>query len=124
MKTVLLVGLGGFAGSILRYGMSRFIITHTSGGFPWGTFVVNLLGCFFIGVLWGLAGRFEWFTSELRMLLIVGLCGGFTTFSTFSSESLMLLRNGNGLPFLLYITGSVVTGILFTYAGLLWTSAK
>ena len=111
MRTILLVGLGGFIGSIFRYIVSRFIVAHSSG-------------CFLIGLLCGFAGRFEWFSTELRMLLIVGVCGGFTTFSTFSSESLILLRSGNSILFLLYILGSVMIGLLCTYVGLVLTSAK
>ena len=124
MRTILLVGLGGFIGSIFRYIVSRFIVAHSSGCFPWGTFIVNLSGCFLIGLVCGFAGRFEWYSSELRTLLIVGVCGGFTTFSTFSSESLILLRSGNSILFLLYILGSVMIGLLCTYVGLVLTSAK
>lgn len=113
MRTILLVGLGGFIGSILRYIISRYVVTHTSGCFPWGTFVVNLSGCFLIGLLWGTYGRSS-VSTELRMLLIVGLCGGFTTFQLFQ-RVIVLLRSGNSILFLLYILGSVMYGSLYIY---------
>ncbi|MCP9611215.1 fluoride efflux transporter CrcB [Coprobacter tertius] len=117
MRTWLLVGIGGFAGSILRYAFSRWISEQTSGSFPWGTLAVNLAGCLLIGLFWGISERFEWFGTGFRMTFIVGLCGGFTTFSTFSGDALKLFQSGAFLPFLLYVFGSVLIGICFTLAG-------
>lgn len=120
MKSLFLVGIGGFIGSILRYSASMLI--GKIGEFPLSTFVVNIVGCFMIGLLYGLAAKYEWFSSaDMRLLLVVGLCGGFTTFSTFSFESLTLLQQSQYLTFFLYIFGSVAMGILATIFGVFLT---
>lgn len=98
IKEILLVGLGSCVGGVLRYLVSLLMKT-AGGGFPWGTFTVNILGCLLIGLLWGLGSKS--LSPQLMLLLSVGLCGGFTTFahqargahhSTFSRESLAMLQ--------------------------------
>ena len=103
----LLVFLGGGTGSVLRYLMGMWI---GSAAFPWATLVVNAVGSFAIGLLGGWASRFGW-GETLRLSLTVGLCGGFTTFSTFSKESLALAETGRWCAFAAYAIGSVAIGI-------------
>ena len=103
----LFVFLGGGTGSVLRYLVGMWI---GSAAFPWATFAVNAVGSFAIGLLGGLASRFGW-GEALRLSLTVGLCGGFTTFSTFSKESLVLIEGGRYGLFALYAVGSVALGI-------------
>lgn len=93
MRSVLLVGLGGFAGSVLRYLVSG-AVQHWSGSasFPWGTFAVNLVGCLTIGFLVELAESHGLLGASSRLFLIVGVLGGFTTFSAFGNETMNLLR--------------------------------
>ena len=109
IKDLLYIGAGGFLGSVLRYLVSVAMKSHNA--FPWGTFTVNLVGCLLIGILCGFASRHPNFPSSANLFLTVGLCGGFTTFSTFSKEALSLLQNGNIMTFCLYAIGSVVLGI-------------
>ncbi|MBR5687000.1 MAG: fluoride efflux transporter CrcB [Prevotella sp.] len=106
MKDILLVGAGSFFGGIARYAVS-LVYKWGGAGFPVGTFLVNIAGCFLIGLCMALLGRH----AHLNLLLSVGFCGGFTTFSTFSKESLQLLEAGDYLTFILYLAGSVVLGI-------------
>ena len=103
----LFVFLGGGTGSVLRYLVGLWI---GSAAFPWATFAVNAVGSFAIGLLGGCASRFEW-GEALRLSLTVGLCGGFTTFSTFSKESLALAEAGRWSAFAAYAFGSIVIGI-------------
>lgn len=119
IKDILLVGIGSFVGGVLRYLVS-LMLKSASGGFPWGTFTINILGCLLIGLLWGWGSRS--ISPQLMMLLSVGLCGGFTTFSTFSRESLALLQGGSYLLFALYAGGSLVLGIGATALG--WVLTK
>ena len=114
-KEILYVGAGSFVGGALRYVVS--LILKYDGGFPWATFTVNLIGCLLIGVLWGLFCRVPNVSQNLVLFLSVGLCGGFTTFSTFSKESLNLLQSGNYTAFCLYAFGSVAIGILAVAVG-------
>lgn len=116
MKDLLMVGIGGFAGSVLRYKIGILITSKTSSGFPWGTFGVNLVGAFLIGLLIASAVK----SQEVMMLLLVtGFCGGFTTFSTFALENLRLLQSGEWMLFLSYIILSIVCGIGLCFIGYL-----
>ena len=120
INNILLVGAGGFFGSIARYLVS-ILIPNAAHGFPWGTLTVNLLGCFIIGLLMGLPDRQTATSSNAMLFLSVGFCGGFTTFSTFSKESLALLQAGDYLLFALYCFCSVAIGILAVLAGFILT---
>jgi fluoride exporter len=122
-KNVLLIGLGGFAGSIARYFVSRLNLHVDFFSIPVGTLVVNILGSLIIGFLTGIAERSTLLTVEWRALLMVGLCGGFTTFSTFAGENLMLLRNGQFASLVLYTCLSVVLGFAAVYFGYTITKA-
>jgi fluoride exporter len=121
MRTILVIGLGGAIGSISRYliggHISRLLATTFPAGAVVGTFVVNITGCFIIGLLFGLANRHAWLTLEWRLFLITGICGGYTTFSSFSYESIQLFRQGNYLYFLMYVLFSVIVGLLATVGG-------
>jgi CrcB protein len=118
MKTLILIGLGGAVGSICRYLVQIFVSRYVTLTFPLGTFLVNISGCFAIGLLFGLAGKYAWMTIEWRLLLITGVCGGFTTFSSYSYEGLTLLKQGNYLYFASYILLSVFLGLMATWGGL------
>lgn len=116
-KTLLLVFLGGGAGSLLRYGVQLMLHQRIAPFlFPWATFSVNVLGCFLIGLFYAWVARFN-LSDDVRFLLTTGLCGGFTTFSTFSHESLGMLKQGLYGTFLLYVSASIVLGIVAALAG-------
>jgi len=121
LRIVLLVGFVGFAGSILRYLASSFVQKLFYLTFPFGTLFVNIVGSLIIGFLFGLGERGSILSPEARLFLATGFCGGFTTFSTFSLESLSLIRDGQWLFFSLYAIGSVVLGLLFVFIGF-WLS--
>lgn len=116
VKNILLVGLGSFVGGVLRYLIS-LLLRPSMGGFPWGTFVVNIVGCLLIGALWGAMGRWPNFSSRISLLIGMGFCGGFTTFSTFSKESLALLQAGSYGLFAAYVFCSIAVGILAVTLG-------
>ncbi|MDR0427238.1 MAG: fluoride efflux transporter CrcB [Dysgonamonadaceae bacterium] len=120
IKEILLVGLGGGIGSILRFLISRMSIKWSVGHFPVGTFFVNLLGCFLIGILIGLSFKNN-LNNNLRDFLIVGFCGGYTTFSTFSLENYLLFQEGNYGTLIVYILTSILLGFSAVWAGLLLT---
>ncbi len=117
MKEILLVGLGGFAGSVARYLVSKLNITWQVFAIPMGTLTVNVLGSLIIGILVGLSVKSNLVSTELRLLLMVGFCGGFTTFSSFTNENLMLMQNGQFLTVILYTILSVILGFLAVYLG-------
>lgn len=119
MKELLYIFLGGGTGSVLRY-LIHFIINGKTPvvGFPWATFTVNILGSLLIGVFYSLSARLN-FSSEVRLLLTVGLCGGFTTFSTLSNESLQLIKEGSYLLFSIYVLLSITLGMVAVLLGTL-----
>ena len=115
LKDILLVGAGSFLGGIARY-LIALVMKGFSASFPWATMTANIVGCLLIGILWATFNRTNP-SSQLNLFLTVGFCGGFTTFSTFSKESLNLLQTGNYTVFCLYALGSVVLGILAVALG-------
>jgi len=121
IRTLLLVGTGGFLGSISRFLASRVMQNMIPSAFPYGTFFVNIAGCLIIGIIYGLSERDSLLTPGLRLFLAAGFCGGFTTFSTFANENLALLRDGEFFYFFLYTGLSVFLGIAATFLGVLIT---
>ena len=113
MNAIILVGLGGAAGSVLRYLCQRSL---NSFNFPYGTLTVNLAGCLLIGILWGLFAKGQ-LTETSRLLLMSGFCGGFTTYSAFTQESIHMLTQQRFLLFFIYVMVSVAAGLLATFAG-------
>ena len=119
VANILFVGLGGFSGAIARYLLGGWVLHHTlSARFPWSTFAVNVLGCLCLGLLSGLAERLDWFTPPVRLLLITGLLGGFTTFSAFGLETVHLLRRGELLIAAAYALSSVFVCVAAVWLGL------
>ena len=119
IKNLLLVGLGGAVGSMLRYLTSALINKYCTSLFPWATFTINMLGCLLIGFLVALAEKQPWAGDGFKYLFITGFCGGYTTFSAFANENFGLFNGGHTVTALLYIMGSVVCGLLAVGAGLL-----
>jgi len=116
-RLLLIIGSGSFIGGIARFLISRYIQGQALSTFPYGTFVVNVAGCFLIGIFYGLSERGNLMNAELRMFLTVGFCGGFTTFSTFANENISLLREGDFFYFALYTSLSIFLGLMATYTG-------
>ncbi|WP_071149966.1 fluoride efflux transporter CrcB [Bacteroides ndongoniae] len=116
-KALICIFLGGGTGSVLRYcvqlALHERIVPYN---FPWATFTVNIVGSFLIGMFYALSARFN-LATDIRLLLTTGLCGGFTTFSTFSNDSLILLKQGLHGLFLLYIVLSVALGVAAAMLG-------
>jgi len=121
MKTILLIGSGGFVGSIARYLLQVFTHKVLHWTFPFGTLLVNLLGCFAIGLIYGAFGKASWLSEDWKLFLAIGICGGFTTFSSFSNENITLLQQGHYGQALLYIASSVIIGLSLTYLGIVLT---
>ena len=117
-----LIALGGAVGSIARYLIGGAIQRSSASGFPVGTFFVNVAGCFLIGVFVRYLLNMQT-SAELRALLVVGFCGGFTTFSTFSFETVGLIEGGEYARAAIYIVGSVVLCLVATFAGMAAMSA-
>lgn len=115
---MLMVAMGGAVGSAMRYLTSKVIQDWLPNAFPYGTFVVNLLGCLVIGILYGLVDQNMLGNNHLKLLLITGFCGGFTTFSTFSNESLSLVQQGHLSYAVLYVGGSVCLGMMMVLIGI------
>jgi CrcB protein len=117
LKNILLVGTGGFIGTVARYLVSRLNFHIEFFSIPLGTLTVNVVGSFIIGFLMGISEKSTLLTFELRLLLMVGLCGGFTTFSTFTGENLALLHHGQFLPVIVYTALSILLGFTAVYLG-------
>jgi fluoride exporter len=118
IKNLLLVAFGGGVGSIARYLCQKWLGENYAHPFPWGTFVVNLIGCFLIGIIYAASEKTTFVGPQVRLLLITGFCGGFTTFSTFAFENMNLLRTNDTVYFLIYAIGSVLLGIIAVFAGI------
>lgn len=117
MKSLLIVGIGGAAGSILRYLCQQFLPGLPGNSYPWNTLLVNLAGCLLIGLLFGWFSKSAETTEHIKLLAVTGFCGGFTTFSAFSIETLQLIRADKWLWTLSYLAVSVVAGVLLTFLG-------
>ena len=111
IKSIFFVGIGGAIGSVMRYLLGVVSTHYFKGTFPLATFITNFLGCLIIGLLIGYFGKNEGLNPQLKLLLITGFCGGFTTFSTFAAENVQLLENGNYGWLLGNVLGSVLIGM-------------
>jgi CrcB protein len=119
MKQILLVGLGGFIGTIGRYKLGGLVLHHTAAWrFPLSTFLINVVGCFIIGVLSGLAEKYDFFSPDVRVFLLPGIVGGFTTFSAFAYEAVFLMRRGESHVALAYAAISVLCGFFAVWLGM------
>ncbi|MEM1080152.1 MAG: fluoride efflux transporter CrcB [Pseudomonadota bacterium] len=119
MKAWLWVGLGGAVGAVLRYQIARWTLAASEHErFPLGTLLVNALGCLAVGVLWAVLDRAQTGHDTLRLTLMVGLLGGFTTFSAFGLETVLMLKRGDAGLALLYVAVSVLVGLLGVWLGL------
>ena len=116
IRNIIAVGAGSFIGGIARYLVS-LAMKCISKGFPWATLLVNLLGCLIIGLLWGFLSRNASESTSWGLFLTVGFCGGFTTFSTFSTEALTMLQTGQIWGFASYIAISILAGIALVALG-------
>lgn len=117
MKTLFLIGSGGFLGSIARYLVQNWINQSTQSTFPWGTFFVNVLGSLLIGMIYALSEKMGVFSHHVRLFFAIGFCGGFTTFSSFANEHLTLINNHQIFQSLIYSGLSIIVGIVMVWLG-------
>lgn len=120
-RTLLFIGIGGFIGTVGRYLITYWLSKIYPSAFPYGTLAVNVIGCFAIGAVFGLSQRFDWMTHELRLFLSIGICGGFTTFSAFAFDNIVLLQNRDYLGFAAYCLASFALSLAAALAGLILT---
>ncbi len=118
LKSLLLVGTGGFFGSVARYAVAYAVGKMVSTTFPLGTFLINIAGCFIIGLLYGLFQKEGNAQSGAWLILATGFCGGFTTFSAFALENVALLKQQLNTTAMLYTAASVVIGLLLCKLGI------
>lgn len=118
LRALLLVGLGGGVGCMARYGLTVAINKWHTNPFPFATFIINLVGCFIIGLLFGMGSKASWAQGDGWLILATGFCGGFTTFSAFALENNSLFDKGLSVTALLYTALSVVAGILLCRLGI------
>ncbi len=118
LKTILIVGVGGFLGSVSRYLTQVVVERYLHSTFPWGTFVANIAGCFLIGLVYALSERGNLLSPEWRIFMTVGFCGGFTTFSSFAYNNLTMLSENNLVQLLGNIGLSLFFGIGAVYLGI------
>jgi CrcB protein len=118
---LLLVGTGGFIGSALRYLVQVYASRLLASTLPLGTFLVNVTGCFAIGIIYAISEKGNLMNPEWRIFLAVGVCGGFTTFSTFAMDNVLLLKDNGLLHFLVNTGGSLFAGLLAVYVGIIIT---
>ncbi len=120
LVNLLLVGAGSGIGGMTRYSVGKVINTSSTGGFPWSTLAVNLIGCLIIGVIYGLIGRGINIDTSLKLFLTVGFCGGFTTFSTFAHENYLLFSGEHFFSFIVYAATTFIFGLVLVYLGYLF----
>ena len=120
-RTTLFVAIGGMLGCVARYLSVSFIVSLLPSSFPFGTFAVNVFGCFVMGAAVGLSERYLWIHQDWRAFLTAGFCGGFTTFSAFAFENVELLLDKNYGTFAAYSSASFVMCMLAAFAGLMVT---
>lgn len=119
MKVILIIGSGGFVGSVFRYLLHLSITKIVPLTFPFGTLIVNLVGCFAIGLIYGAFGKVSWLNEDWKLFLAIGICGGFTTFSSFSYDNIKLLQQGLFMQAFMYISASIILGLLLTFWGMM-----
>lgn len=117
IRLAIIIGAGSFLGGASRFLASRAIQNYSVSAFPLGTFIVNILGCFLLGLFYGMSEKGDFLSHEWRLFLTIGFCGGFTTFSAFAHENLLLLRNSDFFYFALYTSLSLFLGYLATFLG-------
>jgi len=117
LKSILIVGCGGFIGTVARFLISRYLQFNSSSVFPWSTFIINITGCLLIGIFYGISEKSDLLSPEIRLFLTVGICGGFTTFSTFSNDAFLLVREEEWIRFALYTSLSLFIGLMAVYLG-------
>lgn len=118
MNNILAIAIGAAIGANLRYGIGLWAAQRLGTTWPYGTFIINLSGCLLIGLLLTLATNRLTLSEPMRLMLVTGLLGGFTTFSTFGYESVTLLNSGNWLAALSYVGGSVIGGLIAVIIGI------
>lgn len=116
-KAMIIAGLGGFIGTCLRFLTGKFFHAVTTSAFPWGTFSVNVIGSFLIGIFFGLAERSNVISPSMNVFLITGFCGGFTTFSSFADDVYLMLQQRHWLSFGLYVGLSFLLGLVMVWLG-------
>ena len=120
-KHLLVIGLGGFLGSVGRY-LTGFLVNKSWPSISiLGTFAANIIGCLLIGVFYGLYIKYEGFNNSWRLFLATGFCGGYTTFSSFAFENTEMFQSGNYKTLIIYIMSSLIIGVLAVFSGLLLT---
>ncbi|MDZ4716090.1 MAG: fluoride efflux transporter CrcB [Cytophagales bacterium] len=118
MQSLFLVFLGGGLGSVTRFALGKWVGTFHQQPFPWGTLAANIVACFVMGVVVGLADHRQIISASSRMFWTVGFCGGFSTFSAFSHETITLIQQGLPASMIAYIASSLLLCVAVTYAGL------
>ncbi len=116
-KTLLICGTGGFIGTVIRFLISRYFQENSLSLFPWGTFSVNIIGSLLIGIIYGISERGNILSPEILLFLTVGICGGFTTFSTLANDSYILMQGKEWLKLSLYTSLSFFLGLVAVYIG-------
>ena len=114
---MLIAGLGGFIGTCLRFLTGKLFHVAGAAAFPWGTFTVNLVGSFIIGIFFGMAEKTHLISPSMNVFLITGFCGGLTTFSSFADDLFLQLQGREFLHFALYLVGSLALGLLMVWVG-------